>query len=134
MLRQYIPIRYTDNPDEINESGIGTLLKIAEDNKVASYNSTDNTFEMLGSLPEVTVTASKATGGPLYPFSFNKQTPAVRYDEGGGFVARGLFEGKDFMLKLFDETDKEVIDRINQEYKKKGRYERIEKTNNFLLK
>ena len=32
MLRQYIPIRYTDNPDEINESGIGTLLKIAEDN------------------------------------------------------------------------------------------------------
>lgn len=85
MLRQYIPIRYTDNLDEINESGIGTLLKIAEDNKVASYNSTDNTFEMLGSLPEVTVTASKATGGPLYPFSFNKQTPAVRYDEGGGF-------------------------------------------------
>ena len=260
MLRQYIPIRYTDNPDEINESGIGTLLKIAEDNKVASYNSTDNTFEMLGSLPEVTVTASKATGGPLYPFSFNKQTPAVRYDEGGGFrdwddylagqlinhvensdsigwnpidrtwehptlpgydknqigmgvdknqtegyseaikhrrngtpymtelderrlrhaaiekantsanarykyaqkavnrpngtiskikdaavvsaiynlgpgfVARGLFEDKDFMLKLFDGTDKEVIDRINQEYKKKRRYERIEKTNDFLLK
>lgn len=264
MLRQYIPIRYTDNPDEINESGIGTLLKIAEDNKVASYNSTDNTFEMLGSLPEVTVTASKATGGPLYPFSFQKnpflKTPVVRYDEGGkirdwdnyltgklinyaensdsigwvpadrtwehptlpgydknqigmgvdknqtegyseviqfrrdgtpfmtelderrlrhaaiekantsanaryefaqkevnrpdgtispvkdaavvsaiynlgaGYVANGLFEDRDFMLKLFDGTDKEVVDRINLEYKKKNRNERIAKTNQFLFK
>jgi len=57
-------------------------------------------------LPEVTVTASeyapvkvggvavyderinqKSTGGPLYPFSFEKnpllKTPIVRYDEGG---------------------------------------------------
>lgn len=56
------------------------------------------------------------------------------YNLGPGFVARGLFEDEDFMLKLFDGTDKEVIDRINQEYKKKGRHERIEKTNNFLLK
>lgn len=56
------------------------------------------------------------------------------YNLGAGFVARGLFEDKDFMLKLFDGTDKEVIDRINLEYQKKKRNERVQKTNEFLLK
>ena len=55
------------------------------------------------------------------------------YNLGAGYVANGLFEDKDFMLKLFDGTDKEVVDRINQEYKKKGRNERIAKTNSFLF-
>lgn len=56
------------------------------------------------------------------------------YNLGAGFVARGLFEDRDFMLKLFDGTDKEVIDRINLEYQKKKRNERVQKTNEFLLK
>lgn len=55
------------------------------------------------------------------------------YNLGAGYVANGLFEDKDFMLKLFDGTDKEVVDRINQEYKKKNRNERIHKTNAFLF-
>lgn len=56
------------------------------------------------------------------------------YNLGAGYVANGLFEDKDFMLKLFDGTDEEVVDRINQEYKKKHRNERINKTNMFLFK
>lgn len=80
--------------------------------------------------------AQKAVNRPNGTISKIKDAAVVSaiYNLGPGFVARGLFEDKDFMLKLFDGTDKEVIDRINQEYKKKGRLERIEKTNNFLLK
>lgn len=54
------------------------------------------------------------------------------YNLGSGYVARGLFEDKDFMVNLFDGTDAQVIDRINEEYKKKGRYSRIKGTNEFL--
>ena len=80
--------------------------------------------------------AQKAVNRPNGTISKIKDAAVVSaiYNLGPGFIARGLFEDKDFMLKLFDGTDKEVIGRINQEYKKKGRYERIEKTNNFLLK
>lgn len=54
------------------------------------------------------------------------------YNLGAGYVANTLFEDSTFMKNLFDGTDKEVIERINKEYKKKGRYERIANQNAFF--
>lgn len=79
--------------------------------------------------------AQQAVNRPNGTISKVKDAAVVSaiYNLGPTFVANGLFEDRDFMLKLFDGTDKEVIDRINQEYKKKNRNERIGKTNKFLL-
>lgn len=134
LLRQYVPINYVENEQDINESGIHTLVQMAAKNKVASVEN-DGTLHMIGSPFEIEVTPKntivknasgeifdknqyqeeqqadmlnrqwllkainpmystsgnivykKSTGGPLYPFSFEKnpflKTPAVRYDEGG---------------------------------------------------
>ena len=50
------------------------------------------------------LTHKKSTGGPLYPFSFEKnpflKTPVVRYDEGGH-----LFGFGDWLTNLFNPTD-----------------------------
>ena len=79
--------------------------------------------------------AQEAVNRPKGTVSSIKDAAVVRaiYNLGAGYVANGLFEDKDFMLKLFDGTDKEVVDRINQEYKKKNRNERIHKTDAFLF-
>ena len=79
--------------------------------------------------------AQEAVNRPKGTVSSIKDAAVVSaiYNLGAGYVANGLFEDKDFMLKLFDGTDKEVVDRINQEYKKKNRNERIHKTDAFLF-
>lgn len=80
--------------------------------------------------------AQQAVNRPEGTISKVKDAAVVSaiYNLGATYVANGLFEDKDFMLKLFDGTDQEVVDRINQEYKKKKRNERIAKTNQFLFK
>lgn len=54
------------------------------------------------------------------------------YNLGQGHVANTLFEDLDFMNLLFDGTDQQVVERINQEYKKKKRNERISNIMNYL--
>lgn len=80
--------------------------------------------------------AQSAVNRPKGTISKVKDAAVVSaiYNLGAGNVANGLFEDKDFMLKLFDGTNKEVIDRINLEYKKKNRNDRIRRTNEFLTK
>ena len=80
--------------------------------------------------------AQKAVNRPNGTVSKVKDAAVVSaiYNLGARFVANGLFEDRDFMLKLFDGTDKEVVDRINEEYKKKKRNDRVERTNVFLFK
>jgi hypothetical protein len=61
---------------------------MARDNGVSTYDNITDTYEILGSLPEIEVYGhKKSAGGPLYPFSFEKmpflKTPIVRYDDGG---------------------------------------------------
>lgn len=78
--------------------------------------------------------AQKAVNRPKGTINPRKDAAVVSaiYNLGATYVANTLFEDKDFMLKLFDGTDKEVIDRIHQEYKKKGLNERIKNENKFF--
>ena len=78
--------------------------------------------------------AQQAVNRPRGTISAVKDAAVVSaiYNLGATYVANTLFEDKDFMLNLFDGTDKQVIDRIHQEYKKKGLNERIRNENKFL--
>lgn len=78
--------------------------------------------------------AQKATNHPHGTISKVKDAAVVSaiYNLGRGTVANGLFNDTTFMNNLFDGTDAQVINRINEEYAKKGRNERIAKTNEIL--
>lgn len=89
------------NPDLQKEYlGAAKPFEVYDRIYLDDYYNVPNTEKGTIFLPEITVTPNinkKSTGGPLYPFSFEKnpflKTPVVRYDE-GGFFAR-LFGKKD---------------------------------------
>ena len=70
------------------------VIKFARQNGVSDMKTIRDTYNLYSS---DNLISKKSTGGPLYPFSFEKspflKTPVVRYDE-GGFFAR-LFGKKD---------------------------------------
>ena len=78
--------------------------------------------------------AKKATGRESGNISKIKDAAVVNaiYNLGATYVANTLFEDLDFMNLLFDGTDQQVVERINQEYKKKGRHQRVTNIMNYL--
>ena len=97
ILKSINPIRVSSTPDEEFEN---QMAREADATNVLRYDSNSDTYNILLSLPELTVgrlrnfmfeegerAKTLSTGGPLYPFSFSKnpywKTPVVRYDNGG---------------------------------------------------
>ena len=88
------------NPDLQKEYlGAAKPFEVYDRIYLDDYYNVPNTEKGTIFLPEITVTPNinkKSTGGPLYPFSFEKnpflKTPVVRYDEGGEMVNINLPE------------------------------------------
>lgn len=65
ILRQYIPIVYTNNEENSNEHGIRTLFQIAKDHDVATHDKATDTYHMVGHPYEIEVTpANTSVYGP----------------------------------------------------------------------
>ena len=81
--------------DKLSMQDKAQLIKLSVDNGVSSLKQIRDTYNLYAN--DGNLVHKKSTGGPLYPFSFEKnpflKTPVVRYDD-GGFFAR-LFGKKD---------------------------------------
>ena len=85
--------------DKLSMQEKAQLIKLSIDNGVSSLKQIRDTYNLYSNGGNLV--HKKSTGGPLYPFSFEKnpyfKTPVVRYDEGGH-----LFGFGDWLLNLFN--------------------------------
>lgn len=61
-------------------------------------------------------------------------TVSANYNLGTGHVARTIFEDLNAMKSLFDRNSNAYQNRVQKEYKKKGRLERVKRENEFFKK